>query len=85
MPSGLTYKKVGELCRFRVGASRAERLRFQALVNDALQKVSDKVAVDMNRRQQMLTDRTSVTGTLTLITLSFSCSCGCACPLNPRI
>ena len=65
MPSGLTYKKVGELCRFRVGASRAERLRFQALVNDALQKVSDKVAVDMNRRQQMLTDRTSVTGTLT--------------------
>lgn len=65
MPSGLTYKKVAELCRFRAGASRAERLRFQALVNDALQKLSDKIALDSNRRQQMWTDRSSVTGTLT--------------------
>lgn len=65
MPSGLTYKKVAEIARFRVGAKKTERLRFQPLINDALQKLSDKVAQDPSRRALLLTDRTSVTGTLT--------------------
>jgi hypothetical protein len=61
----LSYKKIGEFVRNRVGAPVRERFRLQTMVKDALQKLADKIPLDNNRRALLKTPRATTTATLT--------------------
>jgi hypothetical protein len=61
----LTVEQIGILVAKRLDLPSSERLRIQALVNAGLEKLAQRVVNDTTKRHLLLTDRTSVTSTIT--------------------
>lgn len=63
--SDLTHSTIAILVRNRLDLPASARIRIQSLVNTGLQRLGKKVAQDRHKRQYILTDKASVTASLT--------------------